>query len=90
MNFDWYKIFNLTEFLEEDLISRNLTVSLEGIGEKELLIINGNETSIVYEDVILPIRFKDQNPFIKEGSARSYAVYIDAASDVWLGVEVGS
>jgi hypothetical protein len=88
MNFDWYNIFNLTEFTDELLISRSLTVFLEGRGEQEILITRGNVISIVYEDVIMPIEYLDENPFVREGDDAHYAVYKDSNEDVWLGIEV--
>ncbi len=87
MQFDWYNIFNLTEFLALNLVSRNLTVSLEGAGEKDVLIVRGNTVSIVFEDVLLSINFEDANPFVREGDDASYAVYKDSDSNIWLGIE---
>lgn len=84
MIFDWYKIFNLTEWLEEGLVSRKLSVSLDGKGETELLICQGNETSIQVDDVFLPINFGGKNPWSFSG----YGVYLDENNDVWLGFEV--
>lgn len=87
MNFNWYLLFNLTEFLATDLVSRVLTVSLEEVGEKSILITRGNLVSLVYEDVFLPIEFQSDNPLIREGDDASYAVYKDVNQDVWLGIE---
>ncbi len=87
MNYNWFLIFNLTEFLEDDLTSRTVTALLEGIGVKNILITNGNEVAITYEDVFMPIGFEDANPFSREGEDATYAVYKDADENVWLGVE---
>jgi len=81
--FDWFELFNLTEFEETELVSKTLTVNLEGYGNAEILITKGNVTSIVYDDVMLPINFDDQNPYQFEG----YAVYLDEEDYVWLGIE---
>lgn len=90
MNFDWYKLFNLEEFMALNLVSRNLKVSLEGRGEKEVLIVRGNQVSLVFADVILPIGFENYNPFIEVGSQSSYAVFKDSDNNVWLGIEAAS
>lgn len=86
MEFNWYNLFKKQEFLDTGLVSKKLTVTLEGIGEKEILITKGNETSILYDGVFLPINFTDKNPFTKDG----YAVWEDANGIVWLGVEIES
>ncbi len=88
MTFDWYQIFNLNEFLATGLVSRTYTFFLEGRGQKDILVTQGNETSIVYEDVILPVLFNSENPFVSEGDAGSYAVFKDTDENVWLGFEV--
>ena len=79
---NWFQIFNLTEWLDEGLVSRTLTVFLEGIGQTEILITHGNETSIHFSDVFLPIGFEGLNPWV-EGD---YGVFLDEDNNVWLGV----
>lgn len=87
MNYQWFLIFNLTEFLATGLVSRTVQAVLEGIGQKDILITKGNEVSIVYEDVFLPIGFTGDNPYSREGEAKTYAVYKDTSENVWLGIE---
>lgn len=82
MDFNWFELFNKAEFLATGLTSRTLTVILEGIGEKEILITKGNELSISYDGVFLPINFKEENPFVFE----ERAVFEDADGVIWLGV----
>lgn len=84
MEFKWYKIFNLTEWLATQLVSRTVTVFLEGIGEKEILIGQGNETSLTFDDVFLVLNFNSENPW----QVGDWAIYQDEASDVWLGKAV--
>lgn len=84
MTFDWFELFNLTEFNNLGLVSRELEVELEGIGPKTIRITKGNYTSIMYDDVFLPINMNDANPFVFEG----YAVYVDDNDDVFLGIEI--
>lgn len=86
MLFDWYNLFSLTEFLAQGLISRTLHVNLDGIGQKDILVTRGNEISLIYEDVILPINFRDQNPYNRAGSEKTYAVYQDSNNNIWLGI----
>jgi hypothetical protein len=90
MIFHWYLLFNLAEFLETNLISRTLDVFLEGKGDQEITVTRGNEVSVVYKDVMLPVRFEDDNPFIRQGTEASYACYIDADDNVYLGIEAGT
>jgi hypothetical protein len=88
MIFDWYLIFNLTEFLALNLVSRTISVQIEGIGEKDVLITRGNEVSLVFQDVILPVGFHEQNLFTQEGSEKTYGVFKDDDENVYLGIEV--
>lgn len=82
--FDWYKIFLKTDFEALDLVSQNLSVFLDGIGQKEILVTKGNLLGITYEDEFLAVNFEGQNPHQKG----NYAVYLDADNYVWLGIEV--
>lgn len=84
MNYDWYNLFNKTEFEAEDLTSRTLTLDLEGVGVSEVLVTKGNMLGITYQGVFLPINLDDKNPFDFEG----YAVYLDENDDVHLGIAV--
>jgi hypothetical protein len=84
MEFNWFNLFNKAQFLETGLPSRTLKFILEGIGEKEILVTVGNEVSILYEGVFLPVGFFDKNPFVREG----FAVWEDENENIWLGVEV--
>jgi len=84
MTYNWYKIFSLTEFAATDLVTRNLTVDLIGVGSVEILISVGNLTSILFDGHFLPINFLSNNPFVRG----EYAVYLDANNFVWLGIEI--
>lgn len=88
MTFDWFKIFNYNEFLSLGLVSKVYTVELVGIGQRDILVTYGNEVSVVYEDVFMPVEFNEENPFQRQGVASVYAVYKDANGDVFLGIEV--
>jgi hypothetical protein len=84
VTFDWYRLFRLPEFVATGLVSRTLTVSLEGIGEKTVLITSGNTVGITYEDTFIPLALTGKNPYVRG----SYAAYRDADDYIWLGIEV--
>lgn len=84
MEFNWYNIFNLTEWYATQLVSRKTTFFLDGIGQKEVLITQGNETAITIDDVFLPLQFAGKNPY----QIGAWAVYVDVNSEVWLGKAV--
>lgn len=88
MIFNWFLIFNKDIFLDTGLVSRKILAIMDGIGTKQILITKGNELSVTYEDVILPIGFNGENPYVKQGDAAHYAVYLDTNGDVYLGIEV--
>ncbi len=88
MTFNWFQLFNMTEFLALELVSKTYQVILEGIGQKDILVTRGNEVSIIYEDVLLAVEFQSDNPFTREGDDATYGVYLDADDNVWLGIEV--
>lgn len=83
IEFDWYQLFVLEEFLATGLVSRLLTVALSGIGVVDILITHANETSITYDGVFLPINFNGENPWVSDG----YAVFLDDDGIVYLGVQ---
>jgi hypothetical protein len=85
MNYDWYEIFNLGEFNALGLVSKTYTKVLEGLGEKDILVVKANKVSMIYDDVMLSLEMNG-NPFEFEG----YAVYIDEDENVYLGIEVDS
>lgn len=85
MIYDWYKIFNKTEFEDTGLVSRTLTLYLDGVGDKEVLVTKANELGVVYEDVFLRVNFNNENPY----TISPYAVFLDTENqDVYLGIEV--
>lgn len=82
--YDWYLIFNKAEFEALGLVSKTYSLDLEGLGEKEIQVFEGNFISIVYDGVMLPVNMNLKNPFEFEG----YAIYIDENEDIFLGVAV--
>lgn len=84
MIFDWYKIFNLTDFMATNLVSRNYQVILGGIGLEDILITRGNLVSALFDGVLLSLDLNDKNPFYFEDRA----IYLDNNNDVWVGKKV--
>lgn len=82
MNFDWYNIFNKTEFEALGVPSKEYEVSLEGRGVETVLATQGNELSVLFDDVFLTVNFNGNNPFVFEDRA----VYLDENNDVHVGV----
>ncbi len=82
-SYDWYLIFNKTEFEALSLVSKVYTVNLESVGEKEVFVTKGVGIGILYEEVFLPLDLLDYNPFEFEG----FAIFInDDTQDVYLGI----
>lgn len=83
MTYKWFKIFNLAVFEALGLVSKEYILNLSGIGQKSILVFKGNEVSIQYEGVTLPIQLNGKNPFEFD----SHAVYLDTdTDDVYLGI----
>lgn len=83
MDFNWFELFDKDAFLATGLVSRLLTVTLEGIGEKEILISKGIGLAITCDGVFLPLGLKGENPYAFDG----YAILEDEDGMIWLGVE---
>lgn len=82
MIFDWYKIFNLSAFLQANLVSRTYTLDLEDRGLQSFLVTNGNVVSVTFDGVILSIGMADANPFIFDNRA----IFLDSdTQDVYVG-----
>ena len=82
MEYLWFKIFNQNEFRDSGLTSLEITLELEGIGEKDILITRGEVIGFLYEGVFLVPNFLERIPFVFDG----FAAYRDEeTSDVYLG-----
>lgn len=96
MIYDWYKVINLTEFLALDIPSRNLTLNLQDLGPKEILVTYGVGLGLTYGDVFIPVNMNGYNPYevndqatyFDENDTNSYyATYIDEETqDVYIGL----
>lgn len=83
MIYDWYKLFNKTEFEATGLVQRKLILQLEDRGIVEFILNRGNTTSVMYSGVLMPVKFRNKNPFVVD----TYAVYEDDENNVWFGFE---
>lgn len=84
MIYDWYKVFNLTEFEATSLVSRTVSLILADIGQKTFLITKGNAVSLTVDGVMLALNLNTKNPFEFDDRA----IYIDENDDVFYGVLV--
>jgi hypothetical protein len=82
--YDWYKIFNLPDFVATGLVQRSFVMNLEGRGIQTFVVSQGNEVSIYYDDAFLPVNFLGRNLFVQG----LYAVYKDPdTNNVWFGFQ---
>lgn len=82
--YTWFKIFNTADLDDAGLVSKTITVILEGVGQKDILVTKGVGYGITYEGVFLSVGLNDKNPFEFEG----FAAYKSDADDVYLGIAV--
>jgi hypothetical protein len=82
MIFDWYKVLNRAEFEAAGLVSKEVEMILDGVGQKTILVTKGNVYSILVDGVYLSIGLGGKNPFVFGG----YAVYLDSNDDIWMGI----
>lgn len=81
--YDWYRLFNVDDFLATELVSRQLVEVLQDRGRQTFLISRGNLLSITWQGVFLPLEFLDTNPYVDEGMAS----YVAADRWAWVGFE---
>lgn len=82
--YSWYKVINKAEFEAADIPSRELSLSLGGIGQADVMVVKGELVSIVYDGVMLTPGLNDRNPFEFDG----YAAGLDDQGDIYLGVPI--
>ena len=83
MIFRWWYILNANEFNALGLVSRTLTLDLEGIGLKNILVTKGSMLGITYEGIFLPVQLNGANPY----SIDDHAVFIRDNGDLFLGIK---
>lgn len=81
MTYDWYKVFNKTDFEDTGLTSREYSIILDERGAKDILVTKGVAFSVCVDGVFLTINLNDRNPYEFDDRA----VYIDDNDDVWVG-----
>jgi hypothetical protein len=82
MSYDWYKLANIAEFEASGLPSKEVTLDLEGIGVRDILITHGNSIGVMYDGIFLIANFNENNPFEFE----DHAVFLSENDDIWLGI----
>lgn len=81
MTYTWYWLFARAEFESTGLVSRTLTLNLDQIGLKDILITYSQLLGVTYDGVFLALGLNDKNPFEMSG----YALYEDERG-IWLGI----
>lgn len=84
MAFNAYFIVNKNDFQALGLCSKVYTKVLGDLGQKDILVTEGNLISLTYEGVILSIDSNDENPFKFDG----FAALLDENDDIYLGIEI--
>lgn len=81
-DYDWYLIFNLTDFLALDLVSKTYSKELQDKGLTDFLVTKGNTVGVTIDGVFLAINMADQNGFNFE----ERSIYLDnETQDVYVG-----
>jgi hypothetical protein len=78
----WYNVYNRQDFIDEDLVSKELTLDLEDLGETIVLLTQGNCLGLAVDGTFLALELNDKNP-MKSGD---YLAYVDGDDEIWLGV----
>lgn len=80
--YNWYKIFNLTEFLALNIGSKTYELNLTGVGESVFNVYSGNIVSINYLDEFMPVNLYPEQIYEK----LSYAICRDdLTNDIYFG-----
>lgn len=80
--YNWFKIFNLSDFLDTELVSQKFNFSLSGVGDSEFTAVLGNVVSLIYLDECMPVNMYPEQLYQKN----NYAIYRDdLTGDVWFG-----
>lgn len=83
LTLEWFNICNKAEFEETELVSQKLTLELGDLGEKEIIITQGNEFGVTVGGVFLCYNLNGKNPF----HFNDYLLWVNPEDDeVWLGI----
>lgn len=83
MQFDWFNVGSITEFLDSGLPSREIESILGEYGLKTILLTMGNEFGVLFDGVFLVPDLNDRNPFVIDDRA----AYI-SDDDLYVGVAI--
>ncbi len=84
MIYNWFYIINKNDFDDTGLVSQELTLELENVGQKTILVTKGIMLGITYEGIFLPLQLNDENPFEFE----DHAIQIDDDDNIFLGIAI--
>lgn len=87
MIFNWYKIVNRNEFEATGLVSRELTVVLQGFGSKDFMITVGNLFSLIVDGIMLPVMVSEKNPAVSREDLTK-AIFEAPNGDIYYGILV--
>ncbi len=79
---EWFDVYNEATFLDEDLVSKSVTVDMGTRGDQTVVIFRGNFTSLLFDGVFLCADMNDRNPF----HFADHLIYIDDDDEIWLGI----
>lgn len=82
MTWQYWKVINKAEFEATGLVSRELDLIMEGVGQKTVLVTKGNVFAITVDDVFLPLGVTNDNPFI----IGDRAIALDENGDIYYGI----
>lgn len=85
MIFDWYLVYNLTDFDALNIHSKSIPLNTEDRGLINLIITKGQYYGVnfVDDDIFLAVGINNQNPF----NLGSRSVAIDTHNNLWIGLE---
>lgn len=79
---NWIKVYNLQDFINADLVSREVDLEVPGLGATTVMLTKGIGYGIRYDDYFLPIELNGKNPYIFD----NLLIYLDPNDDIWLGL----
>lgn len=79
--YDWYKLFNRTEFEALGVPSRQYTMEFQDRGLKTFMATKGIGVSVLIDDVFLMADLNNKNPFVFD----SMVISTDSENNIWVG-----
>lgn len=85
MIFDWYLVYNLTDFDALSIPSKFIALNTEDRGLINLTITKGQYYGVNFldDDIFLAVGINNQNPF----NLGSRSVAIDEDNNLWIGLQ---